>query len=158
MKKQKGEVIRFILTGAVCFAIEWGTLVLMVEKLKADTMIATPIAFLISVAVNYLLCVAWVFRGAKDESAAAKAGFLLTSLIGLALNWLLMLVFRVTLGEEQVLFTLAGKTLKMYMVNKCLATLLVMIWNYFSKKAVLTGGLLRRKKADAGKPDGMGET
>ena len=138
------EALRFLVTGAVCFLIEWGALVLMVEKLGWDTMVATPAAFLVSVIVNYLLCVVWVFRGAKDNGAAAKAGFLVTSLMGLALNWLLMWVLRNLLGEEQVLLTLAGKTLKMYMVNKCIATVLVMIWNYFTKKAILTGTLAQR--------------
>ena len=30
-----------------------------------------------------------------------------------------------------------GNAIRMYMLNKCLATLLVMIWNYFTKRAVL---------------------
>ncbi len=32
----------------------------------------------------------------------------------------------------------------MVMINKALATLLVMIWNYFTKRAVLRSSLLRR--------------
>ncbi len=133
-----GEIIRFAVAGGICFLIEFGILVLLKENLKTDTLIATPLAFLISVAVNYLLCVKWVFQKAGDAGMTAKAGFLITSLIGLALNELLMLLFRITLGEETVLFTVAGRNISMYMVNKALATLLVMIWNYFTKKAILT--------------------
>lgn len=147
------EALRFAVAGAVCFLIEWGALVLMVEKLGWDTMVATPVAFLISVAVNYLLCVAWVFRNAKDGGAAAKAGFLITSVMGLALNWLLMWLLRVLLGEEQVLMTVAGQAVRMYMVNKCIATLLVMIWNYFTKKAILTGAVRKGLRAK-GRRDG----
>ena len=44
---------------------------------------------------------------------------------------------RLALGEDAVILTLGGKTVKMYVLNKCLATLIVMIWNYFSKRAVL---------------------
>ena len=140
MEQQKGltaEVIRFALTGGVCFLVELGVLILLKGKLGIDTLIATPIAFLISVILNYLLCVVWVFRGAKNQGAGAKAGFLITSLIGLGLNELLMFLFRLILGEDAVILTVAGKTINMYVLNKCLATLIVMIWNYFSKRAVL---------------------
>ena len=136
-KSRTAEIIRFALTGGICFAVELAVLILLKGKLGIDTLIATPIAFLISVILNYLLCVAWVFRGAKNRGAGAKAGFLITSLIGLGLNELLMLLFRLILGEEAVILTLGGRELKMYVLNKCLATLIVMIWNYFSKRAVL---------------------
>ena len=82
------------------------------------SLIATPIAFLISVILNYLLCVVWVFRGAKNQGAGAKAGFLITSLIGLGLNELLMFLFRLILGEDAVILTVAGKTINMYVLNK----------------------------------------
>ena len=140
MEQKKGraaEIIRFALTGGVCFVVELAVLILLKGRLGIDTLIATPIAFLVSVILNYLLCVVWVFRGAKNRGAGAKAGFLITSLIGLGLNELLMLVFRLTLGEDAVILTLGGREINMYVLNKCLATLIVMIWNYFSKRAVL---------------------
>ena len=140
MEGKKGrlpEVIRFAVTGGVCFLVELAVLILLKGGLGMDTLIATPIAFLVSVILNYLLCVVWVFRGAKDRSAGAKAGFLVTSLIGLGLKELLMLLFRLTLGEDAVVLTLAGREINMYVLNKCLATLIVMIWNYFSKRAIL---------------------
>ena len=136
-KSRAAEVIRFALTGGICFVVELAVLILLKGRLGIDTLIATPIAFLISVILNYLLCVIWVFRGAKNRGAGAKAGFLITSLIGLGLNELLMLLFRLTLGEEAVILTLGTREINMYVLNKCLATLIVMIWNYFSKRAVL---------------------
>ena len=136
-RSRTAEVIRFALTGGVCFLVELGVLILLKGRFGIDTLIATPIAFLISVVLNYLLCVVWVFRGEKNKGAGAKAGFLITSLIGLGLNELLMLLFRMTLGEDAVILTLGSRTFNMYVLNKCLATLIVMIWNYFSKRAVL---------------------
>ena len=136
-KSRMSEMIRFALTGGVCFLVELVILILLKGSLGIDTLIATPIAFLVSVALNYLLCVAWVFRGTKNRSAGTKAGFLITSLIGLGLNELLMLIFRLTLGEDAVILTLGERTINMYVLNKCLATLIVMTWNYFSKRAVL---------------------
>ena len=137
-KKSRGpEIIRFAVSGGVCFAVELAALILLKGTLKVDTLVATPIAFIISVTLNYLMCVAWVFRGAGNRGAGAKAGFLLTSLIGLGLNELLMLLFRWILGEETVLLSLGGREIRMYVLNKCLATLIVMVWNYFSKRAIL---------------------
>ena len=149
MKKGSvSEIIRFALTGGICFLIEFACLVFFKEVAGLDTLIATPIAFLISVAVNYLLCVIWVFPNAPGNGNAARIGFLITSLIGLALNELLMWLFRMILGEETVLLTIAGHEITMYMLNKCLATLLVMAWNYFTKKAVLRGRSTSRNEAD----------
>ena len=136
-KNRISEMIRFALTGGICFLVEFACLIALKEGFGLDTLIATPVAFLVSVTLNYILCVAWVFRGNKNQSAGAKAGFLITSLIGLGLNELLMLLFRLILGEDTVILTLAGQTIRMYILNKCLATLIVMIWNYFSKRAVL---------------------
>lgn len=138
------EIIRFALTGGVCFVIELVALVLLVDLLHMDTLLATPIAFLLSVLVNYLLCIVWVFKGIKDSGNAARIAFLVTSVIGLFLNELLMLLFRVLFGETAVLFTLFGFTATMYMLNKCLATLIVMVWNYFTKRAVLQSGFMTR--------------
>ena len=108
MSNRLKEVIRFALTGGICFVIEFAVLVALKELLHVDTLIATPIAFLVSVAFNYALCMVWVFQGAKEQGAIARAGFLVTSVIGLFLNEGLMLLFRILLGEETVLFTLAG--------------------------------------------------
>lgn len=138
------EVIRFALTGGVCFVIEFVVLVLLRELGHLDTLIATPIAFTVSVIANYLLCIAWVFDGVKDRGATAKVGFVVTSLIGLVLNEGLMLLFRVTLGEETVLLTVFGFTVTMYMLNKVIATGVVMVWNYFTKRAVLQSNLITR--------------
>ncbi|MBQ9197485.1 MAG: GtrA family protein [Clostridia bacterium] len=146
MNEKLKETLRFVITGALCFLVEFVCLVLLRDTCGLDTLIATPIAFLISVVVNYLLCVRWVFTGATDQGAAAKAGFLVTSLMGLLLNELFMLLLRWLLGEDTVLLTVFGFTVTMYMLNKAISTLLVMVWNFFTKRAILRSGLPRLKK------------
>lgn len=139
MNQRMKEMIRFVVTGGVCFVIEYAVLVLLKEAVHMSVMIATPLAFLVSVAANYLMCVLWVFDGAKNSGRAAQLGFLVTSGIGLVLNWLIMAALTALFGEDAVLLTVAGLSLKVYMVNKVIATLLVMIWNYFTKRLVLKG-------------------
>ena len=135
--KRISEVLRFAVAGVAGFVVELLVLILLKEKLGLDTLIATPIAFLLSVIVNYLICVFWVFDGARDQSRKNQAAFLLTSVIGLLLNELLMFLFRVMWGEETVLFTIFSFTVSLYVLNKVIATILVMIWNYFTKRWIL---------------------
>ena len=144
--KRISEVLRFAVAGVAGFAVELLVLILLKEKLGIDTLIATPIAFLLSVIVNYVICVFWVFDGARDQSRKSQAGFLLTSVIGLLLNELLMFLFRVMWGEETVLFTVFSFTVSLYVLNKVIATILVMIWNYFTKRKILTMGNAGDKK------------
>ena len=140
------EVIRFVVTGGVCTLIEWGLFALLVKVFGegVDSLIPTAIAFLISTVVNYLICYYWVFKGAKDSGDLAKLGFFVTSLIGLGLNALLMLLFRAVFGEDKILFTVFGFELKMVHVNKALSTLLVMVWNYITKKAILQSSAMQK--------------
>ena len=139
MKNRLKEIIKFGFTGGVCFLIEWLALTAMVEWLALDVNLATPLAFLISVVINYLLCVRWVFDGAKDGDRKAQMGFIVTSLLGLAINSLVMLVLGLLFDEHAVLLHAFGLTLKVYQVNKVVATLVVMVWNYFTKRWLLKG-------------------
>ena len=138
MKNRRiGEIIRFLIAGGAAFAVELGVLILLKEKLGLDTLIATPIAFVLSVIVNYLICVFWVFSGAREQSRKKQAAFLLTSAVGLVLNELLMFLFRAAWGEETVLFHVFSFAVSLYVLNKVLATGIVMVWNYFTKRYIL---------------------
>lgn len=139
MNKRASEIIRFVLTGGVCFLIEAASLWVLKTWLHMPATLGTPIAFLISVAFNYLLCVRWVFPRSQTGSRKAQIGFLITSVMGLVLNTVLMWLLTVLFGEDTVLLTVMGFSLQVYLVNKAVATLLVMVWNYFTKRLVLKG-------------------
>lgn len=139
MNNRLKEVIKFAFTGGVCFLIEYAALIALKEWLHLSAVAATPIAFLISVVFNYLLCVKWVFYGAKEGSRKAQIGFAITSVMGLFLNWAIMWALTALLGEDAVLLTLFGIEVKVYMLNKVIATGLVMVWNYFTKRWLLKG-------------------
>ncbi len=136
-KRRLGEVIRFVATGGVCFLIEQAVLSLLKELFQLDVNYGTPIAFLVSVVANYLLCIKWVFPNADGSGGKTKLGFVLTSGIGFFLNWGIMALLTLWLGQDTVLLTIFGVQLKIYHLNKTIATLLVMVWNYFTKRFVL---------------------
>ena len=131
------EIIRFAVSGGVCFLIEFALLVLLRDTCGLDTLAATPIAFTVSVIVNYLFCVKWVFPDAGKQGNKARVAFFITSIMGLFLNEGLMWLFRVLFGEDTVVITVFGFAVTMYMVNKVLATLIVMVWNYITKRYIL---------------------
>ena len=131
------EIIRFAVSGGVCFLIEFALLVLLRDTCGLDTLVATPIAFTVSVIVNYLFCVKWVFPDAGKRGNKARIAFFVSSIMGLFLNEGLMWLFRVIFGEDAVVFTVFSFTVTMYMVNKVLATLIVMVWNYITKRYIL---------------------
>ena len=136
-KKKLTEIIRFAISGGVCFLIEFALLVLLRDTCGLDTLVATPIAFTVSVIVNYLFCVKWVFPDAGKQGNKARIAFFISSIMGLFLNEGLMWLFRVLFGEDAVVMTVFGFTITMYMVNKVLATLIVMVWNYITKRYIL---------------------
>ena len=139
MSNRLKEIIKFAFTGGVCFLIEYAALIVLKEWLHLSAVAATPIAFLVSVVFNYLLCVKWVFSGAKEGSKKAQLGFAITSVMGLFLNWATMWALTSLFGEDAVLLALFGLELKVYMLNKIIATGLVMVWNYFTKRWLLKG-------------------
>ena len=139
MSNRLKEIVKFVFTGGVCFLIEYAALIVLKEWLHLSAVAATPIAFLISVVFNYLLCVRWVFDGAKEGNRKAQLGFALTSVMGLFLNWAIMWALTAAFGEDAVLLSVFGMDVKVYMLNKVIATALVMVWNYFTKRWLLKG-------------------
>ncbi len=139
-----GEIIKFLVSGGICWVVQTVFLVLLRDGLGMDTLAALAIAFLLATAANYLLAVLWIWPGAKGSDNTVKLGFLVTSLIGLLLNELLMWIFRLLFGEDQILLTLFGYQIRQYLINMCIVTLLVMIWNYFTKRAILQSNLIQK--------------
>jgi len=107
-----------------------------------NVLTANAIAFSISTVVNYFLCAFWVFSGANRQSKAAMAAFLMTSIIGLCLNEALMFLLVGVLGMKNDTERL---------IAKVITALLVMIWNYFTKRLVLT--YQKRRSASTDVPD-----
>lgn len=119
------EVFRFLLVGGGCFLLEYGLLFALTEYDGLNPLVSAPIAFTVSLVVNYILCVYVVFH-AEQQSKKQMALFALTSIIGLGINQVVMWFFIDIIGIW-------------YMFAKVVASAVVMVWNYFTKRYVLHG-------------------
>lgn len=117
------EVFRFLLVGGSCFLLEYFLLYTLTEYGDLDPLLSAPIAFTISLIVNYILCVYVVFH-VKHQGKKQMILFIVTSIMGLALNQLVMWFCIDILSIW-------------YMFSKVVASGIVMIWNYFTKRYIL---------------------
>lgn len=117
------EVFRFLVVGGSCFVLEYVLLYTLTEYGGLNPLVSAPIAFTVSLVVNYILCVYVVFH-AQHQTGKQMVLFAATSIAGLFLNQLVMWFCIDLLGIW-------------YMFAKVVASAIVMIWNYFTKRYVL---------------------
>lgn len=131
MSRLLEQVLKFGVVGAVAFAVDYGVLMLLSQVFGVDPVIAAGISFCISVVVNYLASMRYVFAHKQDMSATHEfALFVLLSVVGLGINELIMWLGTRALGSSG---------LAVSMVKVC-ATAVVMVWNFVSRKKWLDAG------------------
>lgn len=117
------EIFRFLAVGGFCFVLEFVLLYSLTEYGGLPPLISAPIAFTISLIVNYILCVTVVFE-TKQQTKNQMFLFVVTSLMGLGVNQITMWFFIEVVGLW-------------YMIAKVIAAAVVMIWNYVTKRMIL---------------------
>ena len=75
------EVFRFLLVGGGCFVLEYVLLYTLTEYGGLPPLYSAPIAFTVSLILNYFLCVSFVFH-AEHQSRSQVVLFVVTSLMG----------------------------------------------------------------------------
>lgn len=118
------EFLRFSVNGAVCFLIDWSVMMLLMRFTGLPDWLSIAAGFLVSVVVNYLICIFWVFGGTKNQTVISKIIFLGSSVAGLFLTELLMLLLIPFISPA---------------IAKFIVAVIVMIWNYIMKRIALYG-------------------
>lgn len=122
-KERFWEIVRFLAVGGGCFLLDYGLLFALTEYGGISYLYSSAVSFTVSLVVNYVLCVTVVFR-ARHQTPKQAALFLITSVMGLAINQLCMWFF----------VEMAGLW---YMIAKIGAAAVVTIWNYITKRLIL---------------------
>ncbi len=142
-KKTIWEILRFGIVGAAATVVDWGLFWILDNCTPLDQLIPNynwylvlinTVCFTVSVIFNYVLSRLWVFHVKKSENPVKEfVLFLITSVIGLGLNSLILLICVQGLFQWIGLIAALPEGIR-NLLGKVIATFIVMIWNYISRK------------------------
>ena len=128
MKKLIAQFAKFGVVGGIAFLIDYGVMVLLTEVFGVNYLVSATISFIVSVVFNYLASMRYVFTHKEDMSSRREfIIFIVLSVIGLGLNDLCMWFFTGLLGIS-------------YLISKIIATAIVMVYNFITRKIFLDAG------------------
>lgn len=131
MKKLIEQILKFGVVGIIATVIDFGVLYVLSQPLGVDPVISAGISFCVSLVFNYVASMRYVFTHREDMSRSREfVIFLVLSLIGLAINEAIMAAGVAVLGISALAV----------MGTKVLATTIVMVWNFVSRKKWLDAG------------------
>lgn len=130
MKKLIEQIVKFGIVGVIAFVIDYAALFVLVQFLHMDSIAAATISFIISVIFNYVASMKYVFVGRTDQSKTQQfVIFVVLSAIGLGINDGIMWVLNKVLIDFIPTYY--------YMFSKIVATAVVMVWNFITRKIFL---------------------
>ena len=122
MRKLIAQMIKFGFVGALCFFIDYGIMIFLTEIFQVPYLVSSGISFSVSVVVNYVLSIKFVFDANKDANKVKEfLVFLILSIIGLGINQLVMWI-----GVDFIHID--------YKITKLGATGIVMVYNFITRK------------------------
>ena len=125
------QILKFGVVGVIASVIDFGLLFLLSQVFGMDPVLAAGISFCVSLVFNYLASMRFVFRHRDDMSRTREfVIFIVLSVIGLGINELIMWAGTAAFGSSAVAV----------MAVKVVATGIVMIWNFLSRKRWLDAG------------------
>ncbi len=147
MKKLINQIMKFGIVGGLAFVIDYGVFVLLANGLHVHYLIANIFGFTLSLIFNYLMSMKFVFE--RKENADKRKEFVtfaILSLIGLGINELIILgcVDGVYLNsaflQDKFDIGIAKQA------GKIIATGIVMVYNFVSRKIFIEGTGTKTKK------------
>jgi len=119
------DLVKYGFASAAALALDYGILLLLHNRFGLPYLIAAAIGFGAGLVLIYALSVRYVFNGRRRLSSGPELlGFLITGVLGLALNEVLMSVF-----VEQLLFSVA--------FAKIPTAGFVFLFNFIARRAML---------------------
>ena len=132
------QIIRFGFVGVLSFVVDFGVYNILCNLLGVHYLIAGIAGFVISVIVNYLLSMKFVFEGRDDISKAREfITFVFLSVIGLGVNELVLII---SIDGIYHHWAWLSSWLAIGWANaiaKLGATAIVMVYNFITRKIFL---------------------
>lgn len=146
MKKLLEQIIKFGFVGIICFLIDFAISTVLfyllfnawgVMSRGTATAVGGFWGFTISVILNYILSMKFVFERKEDMSRKREfVTFVILSIIGLGVNELILLGCNAVYESNDFLLTAFHDTV-WFAASKIVATAIVMVYNFISRKIFL---------------------
>lgn len=124
MKKLIIQLIKFGIVGVIATLIDLAVLMLLKEFMHVDVLVASAVAFSVSVIANYILSMLFVFKSRGNSKVKEFLVFVILSIGGLLLNQFIMWI-----GTEIMT--------AYYLWVKAFALVFVPIYNFITRKIFL---------------------
>ena len=119
------QIIKFLIVGGTATIIDWITYYILYNYVNIPPLIANILSFSTSVIYNYYASVQWVFDVNKNKSQKKMfTEFMILSIVGLLIAELLLWIFINLLRMDA-------------MISKIISTVIVMIFNFITRKVFL---------------------
>ena len=115
------QIIKFGIVGVIAAVVDVGVLVILKELCNIPVLVSSAVSFSVSVVVNYLLSMKFVFKSGAENKIREFVIFVILSIGGLCLNQIILWV--------GVTFTSVY-----YLVVKILAMVIVPVYNFITRK------------------------
>jgi putative flippase GtrA len=113
-----GKFLKFCIVGFSGMIVDFGTTWLLKEKIKVNKYIANSTGFILAASSNYLFNRFWTFHSGNPRIGSEYVSFILISMVGLAINNLIIFLF-----NEKMKIN--------FYLSKLFAVGVVTIWNFF---------------------------
>lgn len=128
MKYLIQQFMKFGVVGVIAFVIDYGLMVALTELAGVEYLVSATISFIVSVVFNYFASMRYVFTHKEGLSRRREfVIFVVLSAIGLGINDGLMWVGTSLFGIS-------------YLITKIVATAIVMVFNFVTRKKFLDAG------------------
>lgn len=137
-KKLLAQILKFGLVGGTSFLVDFILYAILTNLLSVHYLVAAGISFAISLVVNYLLSMRFVFVRREDISKKREFfTFIILSIIGGVLNEFLLFICLDLIYPNSLYLTTAVAPETATLVAKVFAAGVVMVYNFISKKIFL---------------------
>lgn len=129
--------MKFGIIGVIAFLIDWGILNLLVGVFHMNNVLAGTISFIISLIFNYIASMKVVFKHRDDMARWMEILiFVVGAVIGLLINDLILGLSTWGMPADANVTQHAAYLLRTN-VGKLIATVVVMVWNFVTRKWLL---------------------
>ena len=119
------QFLKFGIVGFLAFCIDYSVFLLLTNVFGVYYLVSSTISFILSVTFNYICSMRYVFVGRADQTRVQQfIIFFILSVLGLGLNQL-------------VLWLCVGVAAIPAWVGKLVATFIVMVFNFITRKIFL---------------------